>query len=303
MKKVISVFLAVLILSFTLLFTGCKNKDGEIYEISFSQANSLEEMKKHDGDRVSVMGYMSTLSPVGGKFAYLMNMPYQSCPYCIPNTTTLSNTIAVYAKEGKSLEFTDLLIRVDGILEFGAYTDEYGYEYSYRIKDATYTTVDTSELSDKVKLWQQLAASGVIADVYAMYDYINYLCFWGTYTYQFEEGQDYLHPSDVGFFLVEDGAQFNYGYKDGYFDGLVKRIEDVDPNAFADLVNNIREAQALAEDALAAIEADEYEMVSEYSNIFGDGRDQYRMKDYEDYEQRIDKIFTFFSTWLAGWEL
>lgn len=302
-KRFISLLLAVLLTCSALVLSACGNAEDEVYEISFSEANSLEDMKKHDGNRVSIMGYMSTLSPVDGSFIYLMNMPYQSCPYCIPNTTTLSNTIAVYAKSGKKLEFTDLLIRVDGVLEFGDYTDEYGYEYSYRIKDATYSTVDSSELGDEVKLWQQLAASGVVADVYSMYDYINFVCFWGTYTASFSGGSDYLYPTDVEMFLKADGAQFNYGYKDGYFDGLVARILEVDKTAFTPLVENIREAEALAADALAAYEAGEYEAVGEYSGNFGDGRTQYRLKDYAEFEERSSAVFSFFASWLAEWEL
>ena len=65
--------------------------------------------------------------------------------------------MAVYAKNGDSFEFTDRAIKVTGTLEFGDYTDEYGYEYGYRITDATYNEVDMSEMSDKMKLWQQLA--------------------------------------------------------------------------------------------------------------------------------------------------
>ena len=104
--------------------------EGGVVKLSFSEANSIDDMKKLDGKTVSIIGYMSTLSPVNGEFMYLMNMPYQSCPFCIPNTTQLSNTLAVYAKNGKSFEFTDLLIRVEGVLEFGDYTDEQVLEHA-----------------------------------------------------------------------------------------------------------------------------------------------------------------------------
>jgi hypothetical protein len=89
-KRFVSLLLVMLLVGSTLLLSACGNAEDEVYEISFSEANSLEDMKNHDGNRVSIMGYMSTLSPVDGSFIYLMNMPYQSCPYCIPNTTTLS---------------------------------------------------------------------------------------------------------------------------------------------------------------------------------------------------------------------
>lgn len=282
---------------------GDKTPSGDVLKISFSEATSIDDMKKLDGQKVSIIGYMSTLSPVNGEFMYLMNMPYQSCPFCVPNTTQLSNTLAVYAKNGKSFEFTDLLIRVEGVLEFGDYTDEYGYEYSYRIKDATYSKVDTAELTDEFVLWQQLASTGVVADIYTMYDYVWFLCFWGTYSMQFDGGRDYLYPDDALMFIEEDGAQFNYGYKDGYFDDMIRRIEEVDAGAFEVLEENIRKVKTIAEKALSDLKGGRYEAVSEYTGYFGDGRTQYRMLDYAAYDAELQAIFAEFSEWIAEWEL
>lgn len=307
--KIMSVVMALLLACSVLTLSSCSADDsqgganGGVTKLSFSEANSVENMEKLDGEKVSIIGYMSTLSPINGQFMYLMNMPYQSCPFCVPNTTQLSNTLAVYAKNGKKFEFTDLLIRVEGVLEFGDYTDEYGYDYSFRIKDAEYTKVDSSELGEKVMLWQQLAASGVVADVYTMYDYLHFTCSWGTYTYSFGEGSDYIYPTDLEYFLFGEGTQYNYGYVDGYFDSLVYRIEEVDKEAFSGLVQNIRDAEALATEALAALAAGEYEMVSEYSGSFGDGRPQYILTNYAEFNTRMNEIFSFFSSWLAEWEL
>lgn len=288
-----------------------KDKDGEdkggsydVYEISFAESNSIEEMQKHDGETVTVMGYMSTLSAVDGSFTYLMNAPYQSCPYCVPNTTQLSNTIAVYAKKGKRLEFTDLLIQVTGTLEFGEYKDEYGYTYSYRIKDATYVTVSADDLTKEQKLWQQLAATGVVSKIFnEMYNYVNYVCNWGTYYAQFGEGQDYLYPADAQGFIASADAQFGYGAQPDYFKNLIKKIEEVDKNAFADLVKLIEDAEALARDAEQALNSGAYEAVTEYSNVFGDGRVQYRAIAHEEFNSRLDAIFYGIAAWNSEWEL
>ena len=310
MRKNLFLKSLALILALVLLaacFASCgedaSQSQGGVKKLSFSEANSIDDMQKLDGQKVSIIGYMSTLSPVNGAFMYLMNMPYQSCPFCVPNTTQLSNTLAVYAKNGKSFEFTDLLIRVEGVLEFGDYTDEYGYQYSYRIKDATYSKVDTAELSDEFILWQQLASTGVVADIYSMYDYIHFLCFWGTYSMQFDSGRDYLYPDDARMFIEEDGAQFNYGYKDGYFDNMIRRIEEVDADAFEALEANIRRAKAVAEKALADLKSGRYEDVAEYTGYFGDNRIQYRLLDYAAYDTELQAIFAEFSEWIAEWEL
>ena len=296
--------LLALLLVLTATLTSCGDKNTEVTELSFAKANSIEEMQNLDGKKVAIIGYMSTLSPINGQFMYLMNLPYQSCPFCVPNTTQLSNTLAVYAKDGKAFEFTDLLIRVEGELEFGDFTDEYGYQYSYRIKDAAYKKVDTSELGEKYMLWQQLAQTGVVADVYAMHEYIYFLCFWSQYTAEFPDiGRDYLYPENALDFIKIDGMQYNYGYVDGYFDDMVRRIEEVDAEAFATLVKNIRNSEELAKEALSQLENGEYMALVEYSGVFGDGRTQYKMNNNDEFVERTQAIFSEFADWIAEWEV
>lgn len=308
MKRLFSLCLVVLML--LSLFTGC-GSDKPSSKLSFSTTD-LNDIKKLDGETVYITGYMSTLSPIDGSFMYLLNLPYQSCPFCEPNSTTLSNTIAIYAPNGKKFEFTDRLIKVTGTLEYSddaAFTDQYGYQYRFRIVNASYEVVNTSELGEHLQLWQSLASTDVISNVYAMYDYINFLCFWGTYTYPWESGEDYLYPSDLPYFLYNEGAQFNYGYVEGYFDDMIKQIESVDKTAFADLVTNIKQAESFAEEVLLAIENQEYEFVDEYTKNasgslqFGDGRMQYRMNDAEQYSNKMTTLYQAFASWLAQWEV
>ena len=302
-KKIIVFTLALSLLLTS--FAGCsdKSEEGGAQLLSFSQAQSIEEMQKLDGQSVSIIGYMSTLSPISGEFMYLMNLPYQSCPFCVPNTTQLANTMAVYAKSSDGFEFTDRAIQVTGVLEFGDYTDEFGYEYNYRIKDATYTVLNPDDLDPKIKLWQQLASTDVISEIYQMYEYVNFLCFWPTYTAQFEGGSDYLYPNDVDIFCKNDGAQYNYGYKEGYFDSLVAKVESVSKTDFTALVENIRKAEKLAADALAEIDAGNYTAVTEYSTVFGDGRTQYKMNRADEFEALMQATYQEFAAWLATWEI
>ena len=302
MKRTFAFILAII---FTVMpLASCdKDNEGSGQLLSFSQAQSIEEMKKLDGKEVTIIGYMSTLSPISGEFMYLMNLPYQSCPFCVPNTTQLANTMAVYAKSADGFEFTDRAIQVTGVLEFGDYTDEFGYEYSYRIKDATYTVLDTDDLDPKIKLWQQLASTDVIAEIYQMYEYVNFLCFWPTYTAQFEGGSDYLYPEDAIYFYQTEGAQYNYGYQPDYFDNLIAKVESVSKTDFTALVENIRKAEALAADAIAEIEAGNYTHVAEYSAQFNDGRAQYMMNRAEEFDAKMQATYLEFAEWLATWEL
>lgn len=302
MKRTFAFILAIIFVVMPL--ASCDNGGtGSGQLLSFSQAQSVEEMEKLDGKEVTIIGYMSTLSPISGSFMYLMNLPYQSCPFCVPNTTQLANTMAVYAKQNDSFEFTDRAIQVTGVLEFGDYTDEFGYEYNYRIKDATYTVLNTDDLDPKIKLWQQLASTDVIAEIYQMYEYINFLCFWPTYTAQFEGGSDYLYPEDAIYFYQTDGAQYNYGYQPGYFDNLVAKVESVSKTDFTALVENIRKAEALAAEAIAEIEAGNFSAVTEYAGQFNDGRTQYKMNRADEFDAKMQATYLEFAEWLATWEL
>ena len=302
MKRTFAFILAIIFTALPL--ASCKGGGtGSGQLLSFSQAQSIEEMEKLDGKEVTIIGYMSTLSPISGEFMYLMNLPYQSCPFCVPNTTQLANTMAVYAKSADGFEFTDRAIQVTGVLEFGDYTDEFGYEYNYRIKDATYTVLNTDDMDPKIKLWQQLASTDVIAEIYQMYEYINFLCFWPTYTAQFEGGSDYLYPEDAIYFYQTEGAQYNYGYQHGYFDSLIAKVESVSKTDFTALVENIRKAEALAAEAIAEIEAGNYATVTEYAGQFGDGRTQYKMNRSEEFDAKMQATYLEFAEWLATWEL
>ena len=246
---------------------------------------------------------MSTLSPISGKFIYLMNLPYQSCPFCVPNSTQLANTMAVYAKSSKGFEFTDRAVEVTGLLEFGDFTDEFGYIYNYRIVDATYTIVDTENMDPKLKLWQQLASSDVISEIFQMYEYLNFLCYWPSYTVEFEDGRDYVYPGDALYFIQTEKAQFNYGYQENYFQDIIKTIKSVNEVEFEKLVENITKAETLSKKALTQLVEGKYTIVPEYSKEFNDGRSQYQINIYEELEKEIEDLYSEFSDWISSWEL
>lgn len=305
MKKICKLLLLIMCL---ITIVGCEKKpdntdDDGIHMLSFSQTQSIDELEKLDGKEVVIIGYMSTLSPISGKFMYLMNLPYQSCPFCVPNTTQLANTIAVYAKSSKGFEFTDRAIQVTGILEFGDFTDDYEYVYNYRIVSATYKILDTEDMDPKLKLWQQLASTDVISEVFNMYEYINFVCYWPTYTTTFQSGKDFLYPQDALYFIQTEGAQFNYGYKEDYFMNIINTINEVNDTEFIQLINNISKAEALAKKALTELENGKYTIVDEYSNVFNDGRTQYKINIGTELKHEMDVLYTEFSTWLSSWEL
>ena len=146
-------------------FTGCGEKQ-DYTVLKFKSTNSNETISKLNGKQVSITGYISTLSPLSGEFAYLMNMPYQSCPFCVPGTSTINNTLAIYAGTNDKIEFTDQPVTVVGTLETGNFTDDFGYEYGVRLNNVTVSKADVDKLSEAVKQYNILAENGVIGQIY-----------------------------------------------------------------------------------------------------------------------------------------
>ena len=309
--------LSLLLVSAMLLcFAGCKKEDNsEATKLSFQAASGYDYLKTLDGTKVSISGYMATSSPVDGSFMFLMNLPYQSCPFCVPNTSQLSNTIEVYSKKDKPFAFTNQAIKVVGTLEVAEsedkpFTDMYGYEFSFKIVDATYTIIQGEDLSEDMALWQKIAETDVVNDIYQMYDYVNFLCAWNTY--YVNSGTDesgnvvpgyFLYPTDALGLITTEGAQYNYGYKEGYFDAIVAKIETVDPLAFQDLVANIRSAEALAQKAFEELKNENYTLEKKYLEQFGTEDFVYTLNIGEELQSEMQTLYYAFANWLSCWEL
>ncbi|MBE6532138.1 MAG: hypothetical protein E7676_01350 [Ruminococcaceae bacterium] len=295
---------------------GKKNDDNsDAIKLSFKASASYDYLKSIDGSKVTISGYMATSSPVDGSFMFLMNLPYQNCPFCVPNTSELSNTMEIYPKKDESFGYTSQAIKVVGTLEVAdnpdePFTDMYGYEFSFKIVDATYTVIKAEELSADLALWQKIAEADVVNDIYKMYDYVNFLCSWNTYyvnSYTDADGTVipgyYVWPSAAKNYIYTDGAQFNYGYKDGYFDSIVKKIESIDKTAFADLVSNVRKAEELSKKALAELEAGNYTSEFKYIEMFGREDYVYTLDKGAELKSEMNQIYIEFSIWLGSYEM
>jgi len=313
--KILAIFLALA--SVLCCFVGCNDEPTEenTTKLSFKSAAGYDYLKTLDGTFVTISGYMATSSPVDGSFMFLMNLPYQSCPFCVPNTSQLSNTMEIFPKEKEKFTYTSQAIRVVGKLvvsesEDKPFTDKYGYQFNFKIVDATYTIIKAEDLSESMALWQKIAETDVVNDIYKMYNYVKFLCAWPTYyvnSFEDEKGNKvpgyYLYPSDAENFLYKDGAQYNYGYKDGYFDSIVAKIEAVDKTAFADLVANVRKAEALAQKGLDELKGKNYTSEYKYVEMFDNSDYVYTLNKGEELQAEFKNIYTEFSDWLGSWEM
>ena len=317
--KFAAIFLLLAIM--TSSFVACDKDDpvdpngDNVTKLSFKAASGYDYLKTLNGTLVTISGYMATSSPVDGSFMFLMNLPYQSCPFCVPNTSQLSNTMEIYPKKGESFSYTTQAIQVVGTLEVSEsedkpFTDMYGYEFCCKIVDATYTIIKAEDLSEDMALWQKIANTDVVNDIYKMYDYVNFLCAWNTYfvnSYTNENGETvpgyYLYASDAERFIYNDGAQYNYGYKEGYFDSIVAEIEAVDKTAFADLVANVRKAESLANKALSELENKNYTSEYKYVEKFGKEDWIFTLNKGEELALEMQQVYMEFSNWLGSWEM
>lgn len=299
--RALAALLLCALMAFTL--TGCGGSDSsasaEPAKLNFS--DEVKNIQALDGRSVTLTGYMATLSPLSGEYIYLMNMPYQSCPFCIPNTTQLANTMAVYAEKGGKFEYTDRPVKINGTLEVGDFTDEYGYQYGYRIADASYEVVDLSDVSEDYALYQSLAEDGVIADIYSMFDYLFFVCQWTEYqgTGVDESGNQityFLYPGDVTAALQDDGA---YGYatqsSEDYFPTLVERVKAVGGDRLQDLVDVLNAAQEAEQYARAQLDGGAYR--------YDETTDKYTLNESDQLCQAYSDVYLKFDEWLAKYQL
>ena len=113
----------------------------------------------------------------------------------------------------------------------------------------------------------------------------------------------FLYASDAENFIYKDGAQYNYGYKEGYFDSIVAEIESVDKTAFADLVANVRKAEALANKALGELENKNNTFIYKYVEKFGKEDWIFTLNKWEELTAEMQQIYMEFSNWLGSWEM
>lgn len=300
MKKMLSLFLLLTLL--VLPLAGCSgDRAAEATELKFSDSTDFETIQSLDGKAVTITGYMATLSPLSGDYIYLMNLPYQSCPFCVPNSQQLANTMAVYAAKGVKFEFTDRPVKVTGKMKIEDYSDEYGYFYNYRIVEARYEEVDLSQVSAEYALYQSLAADGVTARINDMFNYLMFLCSWTDYQ---GSGRDengnaisyYLYPGDAQEILKTE-APYGYAAEEAadYFPGLIAQVKAISETGLEDLTAMIEEAQYLAEYARGELESGNYS--------YDAAMDKYTLINAETLYSRFQQVYLRFSEWLAAYEL
>ena len=235
------------------------------YQIRFSDLVSLESLQEYNNKTVTAVGYMSPIMSYDGSFGYLMNLPYQTCPYCVPNSDKITNTIAIYAKNGEKLEFTEAAVTITGTLKLENYTDSYGYSYNYRIVDATVDIADTSNESEKIVLYNQLAEKQILTGILNTIYSVDSNVFYDQYV---ANGQ----PNQPEVVEVETLNQ------------VIKDLESFDQNDVKILVNISLRLKEVVNETNSLIQNGNLDKLSEYKRI-------------------LYTLFNAVNTWMAEYEL
>ena len=243
MKKIITI---LCILSLFIAVVGCSRTTQETSgptEIKFKDMTAVSTLRKLDGKEVQITGFMAETSPLDGSMIYLMNLPYQNCVYCVPNTNQLVNTMAAYPKIGKKIEFTDVPVDIVGTLKFEDITDSMGYSYSYRIVDAEVTPANVKELGEAVKVYTQLVDKGFVvqvSNIMMLVDDILYAQEFGT-----ETGNIEFIPEELVYELYD------------MFEGL-------DQSQYADMLEVVEVLEQLVQGINYSLESGDYSRIDEF---------------------------------------
>lgn len=235
------------------------------YQIRFSDLVSLEDLKEYDNKTVTAIGYLSPITSYDGSFGYLMNLPYQTCPYCLPSDTKITNTLAIFAKSGKKIEFTEAAVMVRGTLKLEPYTDSYGYSYNYRMVDITIEEADTSELGEKITLYNKLADKQILTQIMDILYAVDYNVYYDEYT---ANGETY-NREIVNVTNLET---------------VIKELKEFNTDDVSILIDLSTKLKTIATDVNKLIEQNKYTTISEYKedvlNLFyelGDWMELYQL--------------------------
>jgi hypothetical protein len=241
--------------------------DKGVIELKFKNTNSDEYLKSINGKKVSVTGYISSLSPISGKFAYLMNLPYQNCPFCVPGTSSIYNTLAIYSSGNDKIEFTDKPVTVEGTLEVGDFTDEFGYQYKVRINKAKVKDADIDKLSKNVLIYSAVSKEGIVTEINNIMMELDKIIFYDFYQQQNNVSPDSIKPFDLG-----------------RIDTVIGKLKAISENDYSDLIQTLQSARGIV-------------------NTANDNINNKQIEKNKDLQQSINEVFRSFFMWLGKYEL
>jgi hypothetical protein len=115
----------------------------EIYDnVGVMGLSFSKKVELLSGKKITIDGFMAPPLKAKSNFFVLTKMPMALCPFCSSDTDWSSDIIVVYLKEHQTFVQYNAIIRVEGILEYGSYTDENsGFVSLLRLREASFKTL------------------------------------------------------------------------------------------------------------------------------------------------------------------
>lgn len=100
-----------------------------------------DEVKNLSGKRVNMRGFMAPPLKAESQFFVLTKMPMALCPFCSSDADWPEDIVVVYLSKRQTFVQNNTIIDVEGVLEFGSWTDpETGFVSLLRLRDARFDT-------------------------------------------------------------------------------------------------------------------------------------------------------------------
>lgn len=100
-----------------------------------------DEVKKLSGKRVKMRGFMAPPLKAESQFFVLTKMPMALCTFCSSDADWPEDIVVVYLSKRQTFVQNNTIIDVEGVLEFGSWTDpETGFVSLLRLRDARLDT-------------------------------------------------------------------------------------------------------------------------------------------------------------------
>ena len=146
-----------------------------------------------------------------------------------------------------------------------------------------------------------MASDGVTAEIYAMFDYLYFICQWQDYMFNYyDENGNFqsvpIYAGDVMNLLSEEGSDYLRMSADGYFDDLIARVRRVSDTELEDLVDILNKCKEVRTFALNELYGGAY--------VYREDTDSFTQNSYDElYEAWYEAYWLFSGEWINRWQL
>lgn len=221
----------------------------KVNDISFSQLNSMEDIQKLNGKKVRILGYMSPASPYNSSCTYITDKPYSTEVF----QEEKYNTMAVYSKDNKVIDYSNHPVYITGDLVVGEITDEQENSYKYRIQNAQIENAKLDQVEGLVKKYLILAQDNVLNDLNTLFGQVDMFIYFEEY-----KELEYMKEENLSSIDIER------------INTLIQVVNNYNDTTYNTIKNVLEELKSIAQDLNKLLEDKEYNKFIEQKEKFED---------------------------------